>query len=354
MMMVRLKARPCKHPSFLLLLFLPAQAMIKMYRAALCTALTGPDAVTVEHCDAAALAPGEVRVGVAAAGLNFPDLLMTYGRYQFRPDPPFVPGMEVAGVVTEIASGVTGWAVGDRVMAGAKGGGFAEQLIVAASALRTLPAALSFEEGACWHAAALTAWHALNDKAALANGESILILGASGGVGMAAVSLARHKGALVIGTGSTAEKRAAIIAAGADHALDPASPDLAAQVKSLTGGRGANVVFDPVGGDLAITATRAIAWGGRYLIVGFASGTVPSFPANHAMIKGYSLIGLRAGESGRRNPALAAQSSAALADLAAAGVMRPFLSHRFGLHQAGKALRALEQRIIIGRAVIVM
>jgi NADPH:quinone reductase len=328
--------------------------MTKSYRAALCTAVTGPDSVGVQTLNSAPLGPGEIRIGVRAAGLNFPDLLMTYGRYQFRPDPPFVPGMEVAGVITEVAPDVIGWATGDRVMAGAKGGGLAEQLIIPAAALRTLPDALSFEEGACWHAAAITAWHALHDKAALQSGESILILGASGGVGMAAVSLAKHKGALVIGTGSTTEKRAAIIATGADHALDPADPNLAATVKALTGGNGVNVVFDPVGGDLSITATRAIGWGGRYLIVGFASGTVPNFPANHAMIKGYSLIGLRAGESGRRDPVLAAASGAALSELAAHGVMRPHISHRFALDDAADALRALEQRTVIGRAIVVM
>ncbi len=328
--------------------------MTDTYRAALCTALSGPDAVSVQTVNSSTLNPGEMRINVRAAGLNFPDLLMTYGRYQFRPDPPFVPGLEVAGIVLDIAPDVTGWAVGDRVMAGAKGGGLAEQLVVPATAVRALPDALSFEQGACWHAAAITAWHALHDKAALQSGETILILGASGGVGMAAVSLAKHTGAFTIGTGSTPEKRAAIIAAGADHALDPADPDLAKAVKALTAGNGVDVVFDPVGGDLAITATRAIGWGGRYLIVGFASGTVPSFPANHAMIKGYSLIGLRAGESGRRDPALAAASSANLADLAAAGVMRPHISHRFALDDVADALRALEQRIVIGRAVVVM
>lgn len=324
------------------------------YRAAVCTALTGPDSIMIEERAASSLSPGEVRIAVKAAGLNFPDLLMTFGKYQFRPDPPFVPGLEIAGEVIEIGAGVTGLSIGDRVMGGAKGGGFAEQAVLPAEALRPLPAALSFEEGACWHSAAITAWHALNDKADLQAGESVLVLGASGGVGMGAVKLAKHKGALVIGTGSSEAKRAAILAAGADHALDPAAPDLADRVKALTGGRGADVVYDPVGGDLAITGTRAIAWGGRFLIVGFASGTIPNFPANHAMIKGYSLIGLRAGESGRRDPALAARSGKALAALAEQGVMRPHISHHFPLDRAADALRVLETRSVIGRAVITM
>jgi NADPH:quinone reductase len=326
--------------------------MTGSFRAATCLALDGPGAIRIEDRAEVPLKSGEVRVAVRAAGLNFPDVLMTYGRYQFRPDPPFVPGMEMAGVVTEVAPDVAGFAPGDRVMGGNKGGAFAEQMVLPASALNPLPSALSFEEGACWHAAAITAWHALHDKAALQPGETVLILGASGGVGMAAVSLARHKRAMVIGTGSTEAKRAAILAAGAEHVLDPADPELAAKVKALTGGNGVDVVYDPVGGDLAITATRAIGWGGRYLIVGFASGVIPQFPANHAMIKGYSLIGLRAGESGRRDPDLAERSRLALAALAANGVMRPHISHRFSLEQTGDALRALEDRIVIGRAVI--
>jgi NADPH:quinone reductase len=327
---------------------------LTQYRAATCTALTGPASIHILSVQPRALDAGEVRISVRAAGLNFPDVLMTYGKYQFRPDPPFVPGLEIAGVVAELAPDIAGLAIGDRVMSGSKGGGLAEQIIVPASAVSPLPDALSFEEGACWRGAAVTAWHALHDKAALRSGETVLVLGASGGVGMAAVKLAKHKGAFVIGTGSTPEKRAAILAAGADQALDPAAEDLAAQVKSLTQGAGAAVVFDPVGGDLAITATRAIAWAGRYLIVGFASGTIPNFPAGHAMIKGYSLIGLRAGESARRDPALAAQTSAALANLAAQGVMRPHISHRFTLDQAVQALRALEDRHVIGRAIVVM
>ncbi|MBK8631167.1 MAG: NADPH:quinone oxidoreductase family protein [Sphingomonadales bacterium] len=324
------------------------------YRAAICTALSGPDSIRIEDQAVLPLQPGQVRLAVKAAGLNFPDLLMTYGKYQFRPEPPFVPGMELAGEVLEVAPDVTRWRVGDRVSGGNKNGAFAEQIILDATLLRPLSAALSFEEGACWQAAAVTAWHALHDKADLKAGESVLVLGASGGVGMAAVGLARHRDAVVIGTGSTAEKRAAILAAGADHVLDPADPDLAAKVKGLTGGKGVDVVYDPVGGDLAITATRAIAYGGRYLIVGFASGTIPQFPANHAMIKGYSLIGLRAGESSRRDPDLAERTRIALTALADQGVMRPHISHRFALDQAADALKVMETRSVIGRAVITM
>ncbi|QTD56576.1 NADPH:quinone oxidoreductase family protein [Parasphingorhabdus cellanae] len=328
--------------------------MTSIYRAATCTALTGPDSIRINEIETKPLQTGEVRIAVKAAGLNFPDLLMTYGKYQFRPDPPFVPGLEVAGEVIEIASDVTAFAIGDRVMGGSKGNGFAEQIVLPETAARPLPEALSFTEGACWHGAAITAWHALNDKAALRAEETILILGASGGVGMAAVKLAKHKGAVVIATGSNNTKRTAIEEAGVDHSLDPADPKLAAKVKALTDGKGVDVVFDPVGGDLAITATRSISWGGRYLIVGFASGDIPAFPANHALIKGYSLIGLRAGESARRDRDLAERSEQALSSLAAEGVMRPHISHSFTLDNAADALRILEQRAVIGRAVIDM
>jgi NADPH2:quinone reductase len=326
--------------------------MAETYRAAVCTVLTGPGSIKIEDRPVLPLSPGSVRIKIHAAGLNFPDLLMTFGKYQHRPDPPYVPGMEFSGEIIETAPDVISWAIGDRVIAGGKEGAFAEQAVMPATSLTALPATFSFDEGACWRAGAQTAWHALHDKAQLAAGESALILGASGGVGMAAVMLARHIGALVIATGSTLEKRAAILAAGADHVLDPSADDFADQVKALTSGNGVDVVYDPVGGDLSIKATRAIGWGGRYLIVGFASGTIPQFPANHAMIKGYSLIGLRAGESSRRDPQLAARTSTALTNLAKQGVMRPNISHRFSLDQTADALHVLETRRVIGRAII--
>ena len=328
--------------------------MTDKYRAAVCTALDGPAAIQILDQPRRALSPGEVRIAVRAAGVNFPDLLMTRGLYQFRPDPPFVGGIEVAGVISEIAGDLPGFAVGDAVMAGGRGGGFAEELIASASAIAALPPSLSFAEGAAYRAAGSTALHALVDRGALRSGEVLLVLGASGGVGMAAVQLGKYLGAVVIATASTPEKRAATLAAGADHALDPAASDFVDQVKALTGGRGVDVVYDPVGGDLAAKATRTLGWGGRFLIVGFASGTIPSFAANHALIKGYSLIGLRAGEAARRDPVLGRRNMAALAEFAAAGVMRPHISHRFTLEQTGDALQALEARAVIGRAVVVV
>lgn len=322
------------------------------YQAATCTALTGPSSIQILEREAMPLQSGEVRVQVHAAGLNFPDLLMTQGKYQFRPDPPFVPGLEAAGLVIDVASDVASVKPGDRVMAGGKGGALAEQWIVPESAITPLPPSLSFSEGACWQTAASTAWHALVERGALQPGESVLVLGASGGVGMAAVKMAKHIGATVIGTGSNEQKLQAIHQAGADCLLDSADEELAAKVKSFTRGKGADVIFDPVGGELALTATRAIAWNGRYLIVGFASGVIPSFPANHALIKTYTLIGVRAGESPRRDSDLAERQGAALRELAAQGVMRPHISHRFSLTDAAKAMAVLERREAIGRVVV--
>jgi NADPH2:quinone reductase len=328
--------------------------MKSSYRAAICKALTGPSSIRIAEQQAHALQPGEVRIQVHAAGINFPDLLMTQGKYQFRPDPPFVPGLEAAGEVIEVASDVRRIKPGDRVMAGDKGGALAEQWVVSEAAVTTLPPALSFSEGACWQTAASTAWHALVERGHLQSGETVLVLGASGGVGMAAVKMAKHLGAMVIGTGSNEEKLEAIHRSGADHVLDSADEKLAATVKTLTQGRGVDVIFDPVGGDLALTATRAIGWNGRYLIIGFASGIIPSFPANHALIKTYSLIGIRAGESPRRDPDLAQRQSAALEELAAQGAMRPHISHRFSITEAAKALEVLERREAVGRVVVEM
>jgi NADPH2:quinone reductase len=279
---------------------------------------------------------------------------MTQGKYQFRPDPPFVPGMEAAGEVIEVASDVLSVKPGDRVMAGGKGGALAEQWVVSDAAVSPLPPALTFREGACWQTAASTAWHGLVERGHLQTDETVLVLGASGGVGMAAVKMAKHIGALVIGTGSNEEKLEAIHQAGADHVLDSADEELAAKVKTLTQGKGVDVIFDPVGGDLALTATHAIGWNGRYLIIGFASGVIPSFPANHALIKTYSLIGVRAGESPRRDPELAQRQSAALRQLAEQGAMRPHISHHFPFTDVSKALAMLERREAIGRVVVEM
>ena len=326
--------------------------MTQAYHALVCTALEGPGSLEVQTLAVPPLAEKEVRIAVRAAGLNFPDLLMTRGGYQFRPDPPFVPGVEAAGDIIDVGPGVTRFARGDRVIAPVRMGAFAEQAVALEDALFHLPACFNYEEGATWFVSATTAWHALNDKANLQPGETLLVLGASGGVGMAAVQLGVHKGARVIGLASTPAKAAAIRAVGAEAVFLNDQADLIEAVKSATKGKGVDVVYDPVGGPLAYAATRMIGWNGRYLIVGFASGDIPSFPANHALIKGYSIMGLRAGEAVRRDPELGQRTHRALAELAEQGVMRPHISHRFALADAAKAFEAMDNRQIIGRAVV--
>jgi NADPH:quinone reductase len=295
-----------------------------------------------------------LRVRVHAAALNFPDLLMTEGRYQHKPPLPFVAGMECAGVVEAVGDGVTGFAIGDRVTFGSHGGAFAEAVHAVPGQLRPMPAGFGFDEAAAYGVTAITAWVALVRRGALQAGETLLVHGASGGTGLAAVQLGRHLGATVIATGSSMAKLQAAGAAGAAHLLPlrPGAEGLAAEVKALTGGRGADVVFDPVGGDLFDASTHCIAWGGRLLLVGFAGGRIATLPTNLALIKGFAVIGVRAGEYGRRDPERGEQNRRAIETLAALGVFKPLIGARFGFEQAKDAYRALAERRVAGKIVL--
>ena len=320
------------------------------FRTATCTRLDGPASLELLSVPRAPLGADEVRVAVRAAGVNFPDLLMTRGAYQLRPSLPFVPGMEAAGVVVETRSASV--LVGARVIARLRFGAFAEEVVVPASSVVPLPDGVDFDAGACLLVASQTAHHALLGRGALARGERVLVLGATGGVGLAAVRIARLAGAEVIAVGSSEEKLAVATAEGATLAICLDGTDLVERVRALTGG--VDVVYDPVGGDLARQAVRLLDWGGRYLIVGFASGEITSFAANHALLKGYSIIGVRAGEAGRRDPAGLARSIHDIMTWAAAGELRPHISHRFPLDRAADALTVLESRQVVGRVVIEM
>ncbi len=298
--------------------------------------------------------PGEVRVRVRAAALNFPDLLMTQGRYQSKPPLPFVAGMECAGEVEAVGAEVATLRPGDKVCFGGHGGAFSERLVAPAVQLRPLPAGMDFAQGAAYGVAALTAWVALVRRAALQRGETLLVHGASGGTGLAAVQLGHFLGATVIATGSSAAKLEAARAAGADHLLRlrDGAAGLADEVKRLTGGVGADVVFDPVGGDLFDASLHCIAWGGRLLVVGFASGRIATLPTNLALIKGFSLIGVRAGEYGRRDPQRGDENRRAVEALAARGLFRPHIGARFAFEQAKEAYRALAERRVAGKIVL--
>ena len=320
----------------------------------ICTKLDGPSALAIGKRPRPVLKSDDVRVAVRAAGLNFPDLLMTRGLYQYRPELPFVPGMEAAGVVLEVGADVRGAAVGDRVMALTRTGAFAEELVTPAASVFPLPSGVSFDEGACLMIAGQTAHHALVGRGALKEKETLLVFGATGGVGLAAVQMARILGATVIAVGSSASKLAAARDAGATHTVGTDGSDLVERVRALTGGRGVDVIYDPVGGKMAREGVRLLEWGGRYLVVGFASGEIPRFAGNHALLKGYSVIGVRAGEAARRDPAVLARAVRDIRTWAEAGQLRPHISHRVPLERAADALLALESRQVVGRAVLTM
>lgn len=325
------------------------------YRALVCRQLS-EDLSGVEMQSLPCVAPGprQVLVHLKAASVNFPDLLMTKGLYQFRPDPPFVLGLEGAGVVAAVGSEVTDFQVGDRVLAHQKTGCYAQQIVLPVAGVRALPAGLDFAQGAAFQAAAVTAYVALVRKGALAAGETLLVHGASGGVGMATVQLGRHLGARVIATGTSDEKLAVVREQGAHEVINLTRENMRDRVKELTGGRGADVIFDPIGGDVFDESTRCIAWDGRLLVIGFVSGRIPSITANIPLIKGFSVVGVRAGEYGRRDPVKGAENLRGIDLLAGQGVFRPYIGARFPLERSLDALRHIADRKVVGKAVIEM
>jgi NADPH2:quinone reductase len=296
--------------------------------------------------------PGEVRVRVRAAAVNFPDLLMTSGGYQLKPELPFVSGLEFAGEVDAVGKGVAGWSAGDAVVGGNRFGAMAEYAVVPARALRAKPEGLSWDEAATYPVAYLTAYVALVRCARIEPGEWLLVHGAAGGVGLATVDLAKALGARVIAAASSAAKRAAIARLHAPDAVIAAGPGFREEVKARTDGKGADVIFDPVGGDVFDESTRCIAFGGRLLVVGFASGRIPEVSVNMPLIKGFSVIGVRAGEYGRRFPERGAENVAAIDALAAAGRIRPHVHAALDLADWREGFAMLERREVVGKVVL--
>jgi NADPH2:quinone reductase len=317
-----------------------------------CRALTGPAALALETLPLRDPGPGELRVRIGAAGINYPDLLMTRGTYQYRPDLPFVPGLEGAGLVEALGSGVHGFELGQRVLFTARCGLFASHAVVSAEATFAAPAGFTMPEAACFRAATHTARHALIDRATLKPGESVLVLGAAGGVGLASVEIAALLGARVIAAASSPQKLAVAAARGARHLVDYSLAPLVDQVRALAPD-GVDVIVDPVGGELAQEALRLAAWNGRFLVTGFASGRIANVAANRVLLRGFSLIGVRAGEAVRRDPALGARSAAQLAAWAAEGHLRPHLCATLPLERAAQGLQMLESRQAIGRVALV-
>lgn len=296
--------------------------------------------------------PGEVRVRIEAAAVNFPDLLMTRGEYQFKPPCPFVSGMEFSGIVEAVGDGVPASRIGEAVIGGAKTGAFAEAAIASATALRPKPERLSHAEASCYSAAYLTAYVALVRRARLEAGEWVLVHGSAGGVGLAAVDLARHLGARVIAAGSSPQKLAIVKELYQPEAVIDVREGFRDQVKAITGGHGADVVYDPVGGDIFDESVRCIAFDGRLLVIGFTSGRIPTISANMPLIKGFSVVGVRAGEYGRQFPQKGAENMTAIDALAASGAIRPRVHAELPLDAWREAFDLLGARQVVGKAVI--
>ena len=324
-----------------------------MARAVVCRALGVPETLRLEELPSRALNPGEVRVAIRAAGLNFPDVLMAAGEYQLKPELPFTPGMEAAGDVTEVGAEARGVSVGDKVIVKMRHGAFTDEAVVTPAQLTPLPSNFDYAEGATYLAGHGTAYHALIDRGRVEPGEVLLVHGAGGGVGLAAVEIGKMLGATVIATASSDEKLAVAKSRGADHLVRYDREPFRDAVKRITDGRGADVVFDPVGGEVFENSMRCIAWGARLLVIGFTGG-IGSAKTNLLLIKGASVLGVRAGEAVRKNPALGEIRLKALLTWAEEGKLRPNISHRLPLEDYAKAMRLLLERKAIGRVALVM
>ena len=296
--------------------------------------------------------PGEVRIKVKAAAVNFPDLLQTRGEYQHKPPLPFVPGMEVAGVVDALGDGVERLKVGDEVVGGAAVGGFSDYAVSPALAFRPKPARLSFSQAAGVGAAYLTAYVSLVRRAQVQAGEWVLVHGAAGGVGLACVDLAKHLGCKVIAASASDEKLAIVEAEYAPDATVNVTGGFRERVKEITGGRGADVVYDPVGGDVFDESVRCIAFDGRLLVVGFTSGRIPTVSVNMPLIKGFSVMGVRAGEYGRQFPEKGRENQAAIWRLAEEGAIRPRVDREYALDDWRAAFESLADRTVVGKSVV--
>lgn len=312
-----------------------------------------PEALRVSDVPRPRPGPGELGLAVRAAGCNFSDLLMLKGEYQVKPPFPFVPGSEVAGVVVELGDGVGGFEVGDRVLARCGTGGFAEEVVVPAAAAVKLPASMRFEAGAALPTVYPTSYAALVWRAGLAPGETVLVHAAAGGVGLAAVQIARALGARVLATAGGREKCEIARRAGAELVVDYREGDFVERVLEATGGRGADVIYDSVGGDTTDRSLKCIAWNGRLLVIGFASGEIPSVKLNRVLLKNISIVGLHWSAYPEREPARIAECFAGLFALAARGGIEPLVSARYPLERAGEALVALGARETVGKVVLV-
>ncbi|MEX0740434.1 MAG: NADPH:quinone oxidoreductase family protein [Pseudohongiella sp.] len=318
-------------------------------KALLCKSYGPPENLVLEEVADLEPLPGEVIVDVYAASLNFPDTLQIQGKYQFQPPMPFSPGSEVGGVISAVGSDVESFKVGDRVMATPSIGGMAEQVKVPQTGLRRIPGSMDFKTAAGFAMVYTTSYHALKQRAAIKPGETLLVLGASGGVGMAAVELGKLMGARVIAAASSDEKLAFVNQAGPDELLNYGDGELKEKVKALTDGKGADVIYDPVGGDLFDQATRCINWNGRLLVVGFTSGRIPSYPANLALLKGSAMMGVFLGRFRKEEPEAYEQNFQELFDMYTAGKIKPIVTKSFAFDDYIAAFNVFRERKVMGK-----
>ncbi|WP_375283983.1 NADPH:quinone oxidoreductase family protein [Marinicauda pacifica] len=321
-------------------------------RALVCEEFAPYEELSVHDVPDPELAEGMVMVDVKAAGVNFPDVLLVEGKYQMKPPTPFVPGMEASGVVSALGEGVQGVEIGQRVIVATMLGAFAEKVPAAANQLVPMPDSMSFEEGAAFTTIYGTSYHALKQRADLKKGETILVLGAAGGVGLATVQIAKAMGATVIAAASSTEKLQIASDAGADHLINYAEEDLKKAVKEVTGGKGVDVVYDPVGGDLAEPALRATGWGARYLVIGFAAGDIPKIPLNLVLLNSRDIRGVFWGSWAGQFPRENAQNIKELFDLYEAGKIKPRISASYDLEEFKQAFADIMERRVKGKVVL--
>ena len=322
-------------------------------KAVLCKQYGMPDTLVLEEVASLAPAAGQLVVSMKAAGVNFPDALIIQGKYQVKPPMPFSPGSELAGVVKAVGEGVQNFKLGDAVIAYAGYGAYAEEVAVDARTCIPMPAGVDFKVGASFMMTYGTSYHALKDRARLQPGETLLVLGAAGGVGSAAVELGKLMGARVIAAASSEDKLEACRKLGADATINYSSEDLREAIKRITEGKGVDVVYDPVGDKFAEPAMRDMAWGGRYLVIGFAAGEIPKIPLNLPLLKGFSIVGVFWGSFTRKEPKQNQANVQELLGWIAAGKLKPLVSAAYPLAEAARALKDVLERKVMGKVVLV-